>query len=290
MKKRQLLLIILCLLAVYIIWGSTYIAMFFAIDTIPPLLMCGIRYLIAGIALYVFLLLRGQKNPSRQYWINSAIVGTFLLVGGTGFVAMAEKWVSSGIAAIAITTVPLWTCLFSGLFGKWPSKIEWLGLIIGFLGIVLLNTHSEFNAKNIGSLLLIIAPISWAFGSILAKKIKHAPGLMGTAIQMLSGGVITSTIGLLFGERILAAPSLSSLGALMYLAVFGSLIGFSAYMYLINNVSPALATSYAFVNPVIAVLLGVFIANESLQTQSLLAMILVISGVVLVIFGERSKY
>lgn len=275
--------VLIALLTVYIIWGSTYLGIRLAVvGGFPPFMMAGLRFVIAGAALYFILRARGLANPSRIEWRNAAIIGGLLLLGGNGGVTFAEQWVASGFAALAVATVPLWAALFAGLWGRWPSRWEWLGIALGFSGIVLMNVGGDMSANALGAVVLIFAPISWAFGTVLSRRLAMPQGLMASALEMLGGGGLLLVASLLFGEHFTQPPTAESLWAFAYLTVFGSLIAFSAYDYLLRRARPTLVTSYAYVNPPVAVLLGAIIAGETITLVGLLAMIIILSGVVLI--------
>lgn len=274
--------IVLALLALYVIWGSTYLGMRFAIESFPPFLMVGIRFLIAGSLLYTFLRVRGAPAPTRAQWIGAAIVGTLLLVVGNGGVAFAEQWVASGVAAVAVAAVPLWTAFFIGLMGRWPTRIEWIGLILGFAGVVLLNFESNMWANPAGAIALLLGPICWALGTALSGRVQLPKGAMSSAAQMIVGGIITMLLALLLGERIHGMPSAQSLWAMGFLIIFGSLVAFSAFGYVIRKLRPALATSYAYVNPAVAVLLGISFDGEHITLTGIIAMLIILTGVGLV--------
>jgi drug/metabolite transporter (DMT)-like permease len=286
-SKNNPLGIVLALLALYLIWGSTYLGIRIAIESIPPLLMMGIRFIIAGGVLYLFLRIRGVATPNRSQWLGSTAVGILLIGGGMGGVATAEQWVPSSVAAVCIATAPLWISLFAGLWGRWPVRSEWLGLGLGFVGVVLLNLGSGLWASPFGAIILFIAPICWAFGSAWSHHLQLPSGLMASATQMLIGGIFVTIIGLMLGQRLTIMPSMQSLLALFYLIVFGSLIAFSAYGYVLRRVRPALATSYAYVNPVVAVCLGVAIAGESVTVLTIVAMVVILIGVGLISLGRK---
>ncbi len=279
--------VIVSLLAVYVLWGSTYLAMRIGLEGFPPLRMAAVRFLLAGTLLYGFLRARGQPGPSPRGWAASAAVGCLLLTMGNGCVIYAEQFVASGLAALMVASVPLWAALFSGMLGRWPSRIEWLGLFLGALGVLLLNLEGDLRASPKGALALMVASMSWALGSVLSGRpaIKRAlpRGLMASAAQMLVGGSVLFCLSLLRGERMAPLTSARPALAVLYLVVFGSLMGYTAYLYLLAHVRPALATSYAFVNPVIAVILGAVGAGERITPRSVLAMAVILSGVVLVI-------
>jgi len=208
--------------------------------------------------------------------MGSAAVGVLLIGGGMGGVATAEQWVPSGVAAVCIATSPLWMSLFAGLWGRWPVRTEWLGLVLGFVGVVLLNLGSGLWTSPIGAIILMLSPLCWAFGSAWSHHLQLPPGLMASAAQMLIGGVFVTVLGLILGQRITSVPTMQSLLALLYLITFGSLLAFSVYGYLLRHVRPALATSYAYVNPVVAVCLGVIFAGEHSTVMTVVAMVVIL--------------
>ncbi len=284
MRKR--IFIILSLLSLYFLWGGTYLAMRIALQGFPPFILAGVRQLTAGIILFLVLWLRKHELPTRKQWLTAIVVGGLLLVVGNGGVVFAEQWVSSGLAALALGAIPLWAALFSGLFGRWPTRIEWFGLGLGFSGLVLLNLENGLHANPLGAIVLFIAPIGWAFGSILSQHLPSPKGLMASASQMLAGGVLLFVVGFATGEHMTSVPGPGPLAAMAYLIIGGSLVAFSAYGYLLRNVRPALATSYAYVNPLVAVGLGVALAGEQISMIGILAMLTILSGVGLVSLGR----
>ena len=279
--------VLIALLSVYFIWGSTYLAIRIALEGFPPFMMAGMRFMATGIGLYLFLRMRGTPNPDRSQWRAAILVGGLLLLGGNGGVVFAEQWVASGLAALGVATVPLWTVLFAGLWKRWPTRLEWAGLLLGFTGIVLLNFEGDLRASPAGAIALVIAAICWAFGSAYSRRLSLPSGLMASAAEMVAGGILLLTASFFTGEKMNGFPAWHSIGALFYLMIFGSLIGFSAYTYLLSRVRPALATSYAYVNPVIAVFLGVGLAGERITMIGITAMLIIIAGVVLVMFGQK---
>ena len=281
--------VLLSLFMLYIVWGSTYLGMRFALESFPPFLMAGIRFIIAGTILYTFLRVRGVAAPTRPQILGSTIIGILLLAGGNGGVSFAEQWVSSGLAAVGIAAVPLWAALFIGLMGRWPKRIEWVGLGLGFMGVIFLNLENGVWANPIGAIALLLAPICWALGSALSSRVSLPPGLMASATQMLIGGTFLLVLGLLLGERIHSVPTANAVWAMLFLIFFGSLVAFSAYGYLLRNVRPALATSYAYVNPAVAVGLGVLFAGEHITLMGVLAMVVILVGVGLVSLGRDRK-
>lgn len=274
--------IIASLLALYIIWGSTYLGMRLALESFPPFIMSGIRFVIAGSVLYGVLRARREAPPNRAQWLGAALVGLLLIVGGNGGVAFAEQWVASGLAAVAVGAMPLWAALFMGLLGRWPVRLEWFGLLLGFAGVILLNLGNSIWATPLGAASLLLSPVCWALGSALSSRLTLPKGLMSSAAQMLIGGVLLLVIGLGMGERMTHLPTLPALLALIFLIVFGSLIAYSAYGYLLRKVRPVLATSYAYVNPAVALLLGALVANERITLVGVLAMLIILTGVGLV--------
>ncbi|MDZ3823391.1 MAG: drug/metabolite exporter YedA [Pseudoxanthomonas sp.] len=275
----------LALLSVYLIWGSTYLGIRFGLQGFPPFLMAGLRFLCAGSAVYLWLRLRGRPAPTARQWRNAALMGVLLLGLGNGLVSVAQQSVASGLAAVAVASMPLWAALFGLAFGRRYRGLEWLGVLVGFAGVLLLNAGEALQARPLAALALVVAAASWAFGSVWSRGRDLPSPFMSTAAQMLTGGVAMLAFGLATGERIEGTPPASAIAALAYLAVFGSIIGFGAYIWLLNNVRPALATSYAYVNPPIAVLLGALLAGEQVGWQTVLAMAVILSGVVLISRG-----
>lgn len=287
MSTRQLLPLIGALFALYIIWGSTYFAIAIGVASWPPLMMAGIRFLSAGGLLIVYLLATGHRLPARRPLLNAALIGILLLAVGNGFVTLAEhQHVPSGIAAVMVATVPLFTLCFSRFFGIATRKIEWLGIAIGLAGIILLNSGGNLSGNPWGALLILIGSMSWAFGSVYGSRIELPTGMMAGAVEMLAAGIVLMVASTLAREKLTQMPSWSGIIAVAYLAIFGSLIAINAYMYLIRNVTPAVATSYAYVNPVVAVLLGTGFAGESLSLTEWTALGVIIFAVVLVTLGK----
>ena len=284
------LAIVLALAAVYVVWGSTYLAIRFALEGgWPPLLMAGLRFLASGLALYAILRWRGVAAPTPAQWRNAAFVGLLLLGMGNGLVCIAEQTVSSGMAAVAVASVPLWMALFAALRGEHPRRAEWLGLGVGFAGVAWLNLGSSLSASPAGLVALLVAAIAWSYGSIWSRGRDLPPPLMAAAAQMLCGGAAMLVAGLALGERFEAWPTPRGVLAVGYLATFGSLVGFSAYVWLLRHVRPALAGSYAYVNPVIAVLLGAWLAGERFGAHELGAMAVVLSGVVAISLARARR-
>lgn len=273
---------------VYVVWGSTYLGIRVALEGWPPFAMAAIRFAIAGALMLAFLRWRGTPWPTAKQWRNCAITGTLLLAGGNGLVCYAEQSVSSSLAAVAVAVMPLFAALFAGIYGKWPAGRDWIGLVIGFAGVIALNLGGEMRASPAGAMALLAAPIAWSFGSVWSKHQDMPNPFMSTAAQMLLGSIPLAAIAYLMGEGVPAAPSLKSTLAVAYLVVFGSILAFTAYIYLLNRVRPALATSYAYVNPPIAVLFGVLLAGETFGPFEAVAMVVILVGVV-VILTSRAR-
>ena len=270
------------LLAVYLVWGSTYLAIRIGLEGYPPFLMGALRFIAAAALFYGVLRWRGHAAPTRAQWKNAVVMGLAMLVMGNGMVNVAEQTVSSGLAAIAVASMPLWAGLFGWMRGQQPSRGEWLGLAIGFLGVVWLNAGSELRGSPTGMFALLAAPIAWAWGSVWSRGRDLAAPFMSTAAQMLCGGVAMAVLALVLGERFDGVPPLRATLAVAYLALFGSIVAFSAYVWLLDHVRPALATSYAYVNPPIAVLLGALLLGERFGPHAIGAMAVILAGVVIV--------
>lgn len=280
----------LALAAVYVIWGSTYLAIRFALEGgFPPFLLGGIRFIVAGAILFALLRLRGVAAPTRPQWRNAAVMGVLLLVLGNGLVNFAEKSVSSGLTAVAIASAPMWFGIFASLRGERPSPLEWTGIVVGFAGVLWLNLGGKHEAGAIGLIALLVATIAWSFGSVWSRGRDLASPFMTAAAQMLCGGVAMLAIALASGERLHAVPSAGGVAAFAYLVVFGSLLGFSAYVWLLHHVRPALAGSYAYVNPMIAVALGAWLAHERFTAAEFGAMAVILAGVVVISVGKLKK-
>ncbi len=285
-------LVVLALLLVYVVWGSTYLGIRLALEggALPLTMVSGARFIIAGSLMYAVLRWRGMAAPTRRQWRNLAMMGLTMLVLGNGMVVLAERTVSSGLAATAVASVPLWMALFGAMRGTHASRGEWLGIAIGFLGVVWLNAGSSLTASPQGLILLLIAPIGWAFGSVWARGLDLPNPFMTAAGQMLCGGVMLVALGVATGERPTTWPSMNGLLAVAYLCMFGSIVAFTAYVWLLHNVRPALAASYAYVNPVIAVMLGALIGHERFGLHDIAAMVVILVGVlVLTLARTRAK-
>ncbi|RIK30428.1 MAG: EamA family transporter [Anaerolineae bacterium] len=289
----------IALLALYIVWGSTYLAIRFAVETIPPFLQAGLRFFISGLILILWRRAAGDKMPTRVQWKSVAIIGTLLLLGGNGLVSFAEQRIASGIAALIVGTVPLWLVLIEALRpkGTKPSLLSIIGLVIGFIGIYILVGPSETTGKlqfdTIGTLAVIVASFLWSLGSIYSRSADvPKSALMTTGAEMLTGSVPIFLVSLALGEWRtfnLAQVSTQSWLGLLYLIAFGSMIGFVAYIWLLQNAPLSLVATYAYVNPLVAVLLGAWLANEALTLRVLVAAGIIVGSVVFINWARQVK-
>jgi drug/metabolite transporter (DMT)-like permease len=285
--------VVLAFLAVYVIWGSTYLAIRIAIESLPPLLMAGVRFIVAGGILYLWARARGVPAPRRVQWRSAAVIGGFLLLGGNGGVVWAEQRVPSGLTALLIAAVPLWMSLLAwlrGMAGRPTGRIG-AGLLLGMLGVGLLvglrTPEGTGNVDPTGAVVLVLASLSWAWGSLSSRRadLPSSP-FLATAMEMLCGGVLLLLAGLARGEAAgldLGAITPRSVLALVYLLVFGAIVAFTAYIYLLGATTPARVSTYAFVNPVVAVFLGWLVAGEPLSARTLVAAAVILTGVVLIV-------
>lgn len=283
------LAIAIALLAVYVIWGSTYLAIHFALEGgFTPFLLGSLRFLLAGGLMFVVLRWRGVAAPTRAQWRNLWVMGGLLLALGNGMVNYAEQTVSSGLTAVAVASSPIWMGIFALLRGERPSRMEWLGIAVGFVGVMWLNIDGMRGGSVAGLLALLFAALAWAYGSIWSRGRDLPSPFMTAAGQMLCGSVLMLGIALISAER-MAMPDARGLAAFFYLVFFGSIIGFSAYIWLLHHVRPALAGSYAYVNPAIAVMLGAWLAGERARASELGAMLVILAGVVVITSAKALK-
>ncbi|HSW06072.1 drug/metabolite exporter YedA [Aquabacterium sp.] len=281
-------LILACLAATWLVWGSTYLAIKVALISLPPFLMMGSRFLAAGVMLLVWMRWRGQPLPSLRQWGHALVVGSLMLGGGMGFTAVAEVSVGSGLVVAFIAVCPLMIALFNRAYGVKPARGELAGIIVGLAGVLLLTQGAGFSASPAGLAAIAVACLTWAAGSVLSQRsLPLAPGAMGFASEMICGGVVLFGFAAVAGEAWPAHIEPAALGAWLYLVVFGSLIAFNAYMVLLAKASPGLASSYTFVNPVIAMLLGVALAGERITVGEWLAAGVILLGVVLLLRARR---
>ena len=289
----------IALLALYIVWGSTYLAIRFAVETLPPFLHAGLRFLISGLILVIWRRAAGDAMPTRNQWKSLTIIGTLLLLGGNSLVAVAEQRIASGIAALIIGTVPLWLVVIETFRpgGLRPSLQALIGLIVGFGGIYLLVGPTDLSGglqfDAIGTILLVIAAFLWSLGSIYSRNADlPKSALMMTGGEMLAGSIPIFLVSLLFGEwRTFNVAQVSSESwlALLYLITFGSMVGFVAYIWLLQNAPISLVATYAYVNPLVAVLLGNWFAQEELTPRILLGAVIIIGSVVFINSARQAK-
>ena len=272
----------------YLIWSATYLALRFVVLALPPMLMVAVRFIIAGSVLTLVLRLRGQPWPSGRQLLAALPGGALLFVVGNGLVALAEREVSSGVAALVCATMPLCAACINFFSGRRPHGREWLGLLLGFGGVVILCLGQDLQGAPGSMALLLLAPIGWAVGSTWARRLPLPPGIMGGAAQMLMGGVMAGFVALARNEQFPAQWPLVALGSLGFLIVFGSLVAFSAYTYLLNHTRPAVAMSYAYVNPGLAVILGTLLGGEPLRREVLGASVFIVAGVFLLALPRRA--
>lgn len=285
--------------AVYLLWGSTYLAIRFAVESLPPMLMIGARYLVAGGLLLVWARWRHGDRPSAQDWRSSAASGTLMLAGGNGAVVWAAQRVPSGIVALLVAVVPIWMVLLDWMLpaGRRPRAPVFAGLALGLVGLLLLIGPSSMRGKmgiDPASVVVLLAgSLAWAVGSLLTQRApRPTSGTVGSSIQMLAGGSVATLLAVFRGEPAqldLANASALSLGALAYLIVFGSLIGFTAYIYMLAHTTAAKAATYAYVNPVVAVLLGWAFANEPVTPRTLVAAAIILGGVAIITLAREER-
>jgi drug/metabolite transporter (DMT)-like permease len=290
--------LILGFLCVYIVWGSTYLAIRWGVETIPPFALGGVRFLLAGGSLYLYSRWRGAPKPTALEWRNAAIVGALLLFVGNGAVSWAEMRVSSGMTSLIVATVPLWLVLCEVAMGQRPGFAKWAGVAIGLVGVGLLVLPKDGDLSHAavdpaGAAVLALGSLSWTVGSLFSRTAKLAkPPAMAISMQMLAGGTMLALLALVTGQAtalVTHPPSMLSLLSLLYLIVFGSLIGFSTYMWLLRVASPTAVGTYAYVNPAVAVLLGVLFAGETMPPQAVVATLVIVGGVAMVSLGGQFR-
>lgn len=280
--------VVAALAIVYVIWGSTYLAIKIGLETFPPFFMQGTRFVIGSTAVLGFLRWRGVPWPNRVQIRNAAVVGLLLLIGGLGLVTLAEdRGVDTGLVATIIAIQPILMSLWGGIWKSWPRRIEWLGMLIGLVGVAVLMSDKGLSGSWSGVSLVFIACINWSFGSALSRRISMPDGPMTTGIEMAAAAVGYMLLSFIFSEDV-GVPSLKSALGVAYLIVFGSIVAFSAFTYLIANVRGPLAMSYAYVNPAIAVLLGIVFSNESLSVNMAVALPVILVGVAIVTNASRT--
>ncbi len=288
-KGRETWLVPGALFSLYIIWGSTYLAIRLAVigpHAFAPFQLNALRFIFAGILLFLFLRIRGATMPTLLQQRNSALVGFFLIIGGNGLVTLGEAWgAPSGIAATVVATMPLWSGFWSGVFGVRTKPLEWLGMLVGVCGVALLTLEGSFRT-NPATLILFCSPVCWSFGSIISKKLIMPSSLMASALEMFYGGVAALIVSLLLGEP-WRMPDGPAWAAFFYLVFIGSMIAFNAYIYLLETVRPALATSYAYVNPAVALGFGLWLGKEMVDAKTFIALPIILAGVGIIAIAQN---
>jgi drug/metabolite transporter (DMT)-like permease len=300
MRQPTRLAIVLAFAALYLIWGSTYLGILYAIQSIPPFLMAGTRYLCAGTMMYVFARVNGETVADRTTWKGALIIGGFLLLGGNGAVTISEKWVPTGLAALIVATVPIDIALLGWITGTAPrpTPLIWLGLIGGFIGIgiligpaLTLASAEPSNHLGFGMLILLIGSLLWSIGSLYSRRVRHSSSLiMGASQQMICGGALLLLAGFALREHhgfSVNQVSWLSIGGFVYLVLIGAIIGYTSYFYLLRHCAPTKVATYAYVNPVVAVILGTLFAGEHLTSRTIVAALLIIGSVAIVITAQQ---
>ena len=272
-------LIATCLASVYIVWGTTYFALKVGVQGAPPFFLVGTRFVVAGALVIAWLKIRGHALPTMRQWRGSALLGFLMLAIGLGSVTVAERTVSSGAAVALISFMPLMMAMWSGLFEKWPKRSEWLAIGVGTCGTLVMITGADLRASPGGTGLILLGSVTWSLGTLLSRRLDVPHGAMGFAAEMLAGGVIALVMSLAFGERWALPQSSAVWWAWVYLVVFGSLIAFSAYRWLVERVSPTLASTYAYVNPPVALFVGWLLGNETFSVNVLVGLPIVLAAV-----------
>jgi len=301
MAASKRIRIIIAFAALYLIWGSTYLGIRFAIETIPPFLMAGTRFLLAGLIMYAIAWSQGMVKSSWANWRTSLIIGACLLLGGNGGVTISEKYIDSGLAAVIVAIVPIYIVVLGWVSGMAPrpTPIVWLGLVGGFVGVgILLGPSLRFSSNDahgpaIGMSILLVSTFLWSAGSLYSRVAKHAASPFLTAAQqMMCGGMLLLLTGALTGELRRFHPrsvSILSLASFAYLIVIGAVVGYTAYIWLLRHCDPAKVATYAYVNPIVAVLLGAAFAGETLTMRTVMAAGLIIGSVAMVITAQQLR-
>lgn len=282
-------LVVACLAATWLVWSSTYLAIKFALVSLPPFFQMGTRFLVAGGLLLAWTTWRGAPLPTARQWRNAALIGTLMLGGGMGGTAFAEQTISSGLVVAFIAVVPILIAVFNLPFGIRPTRTEAAGMCVGLAGVLMLTQGAGFSGSPIGLVAIVLACIAWSFGSVLSqRRLPLAGGGVGFASEMIAGGVVLMLMSWIAGERPVWPPAPIAVAAWLYLVVFGSLIAFSAYMVLLARTTAALASSYTLVNPLLGMLLGIAFAGETVTGSEWVAALVLLAGVVLLFVGRRA--
>src|SRR6266481_1686810 len=301
MAASKRTIVIVAFAALYVIWGSTYLGIRFAIETIPPFLMAGARFVLAGVIMYAIAWSQGITKSSWANWRTSLIIGACLLLAGNGGVTISEKYIDSGLAALIVAIVPIYIVLLGWMTGMAPrpTPVMWMGLAGGFVGVGTLfgpglHVHSTAGRNPaIGISILLVTSFIWSAGSLYSRVAKHAASPFLTAAQqMICGGILLLLVGVVTGELPRFHPgsiSMLSLGSFVYLVLIGAVVGYTAYIWLLRHCDPAKVATYAYVNPIVAVLLGTLFAGETVTVRTLIAAALIISSVALVITAQQIR-
>jgi drug/metabolite transporter (DMT)-like permease len=268
-----------CLVAIYIVWGTTYLAIKIGLEEVGPFYLLGTRLIVAGAGFLLVLKALGAPLPTRKQWFNAGVLGFLMLVVGIGCVSVAEQWVSSGAAVALISIQPLGTALWAVAFGRTPRLLEWIAIVIGVLGTLVMIMGQDFTASPLGTALILVGVASWTLAANLAGKLDVPAGAMGFAAEMLLGGVLSMIVSAALGESWNLPQTTRVWGAWAYLVVFGSLIAFSAYRYLVDRVSPTLAATYAYVNPPVALFVGWWLGSETFAANTFVGLPIVLIAV-----------
>jgi drug/metabolite transporter (DMT)-like permease len=278
-KEASRGLILSCLAAVYIVWGTTYYALKVGVQVMGAYFLVGTRFVVAGLLLLLFLKLRGAVMPTLRQWRNSALLGLLMLVCGIGFVTQAERTVSSGAAVALISTLPLAIALWSGLLEKWPGRDQWFAIIIGLVGTLVMVAGSDLRASPGGTGLVLTATAMWSLGTVLSRRLDLPTGAMGFAAEMIAGGALCLVASALLREHWALPATSAAWWAWAYLVVAGSLIAFSAYRVLVERASPTLASTYAYVNPPVALFVGWWLGDEKFSPNVFIGLPIVLAAV-----------
>lgn len=280
---------VLALLILYFVWGSTYLVMRFAVEGLPPMMMGGTRFVLAGLVLMAVLRSRGEALPTLKQWLWSVPIGACFFLFANGFVAIAEVKIGSGVAAVVCATSPVLAAAMAPLFRERTTLQEWVGLVIGLAGVVVLSYGADLRADLLSTVLLFIAPLSWSVGSMLSRRLPLPKGLIAAGPQMVAGGCLMFIAAAVRGEHVPESPPLKAVLSLLYLVVFGSLVAFTAYTWLLKHTRPAVAMSYAYVNPAVAVFLGVLFGDEKLQSHTVVATAIITVATVIMVSAKTKK-
>jgi drug/metabolite transporter (DMT)-like permease len=289
-RRPPVWLVAACLLAVYVIWGTTYFAIKVGIEGMPPFWLVGTRFLTAGGLLLAWQMVRRQPLPTLSQWRGAAVVGFLLLVAGNGLVAVAEHWVSSGATVALISTMPFVIALWSGAFGEWPRRLEWVAIVIGGVGAAIMLTGRDLQGSGIGTSIILIGIACWALGTVLSRRIDVPHGPSGFGAEMLVAGVMALFVSAALHEHWTVPHAPRVWWAWSYLVIFGSVIAFSAYRFLVERVAPTLAATYAYVNPPVALAIGWWLGNENFSSSVLVGLPVVLCSVALQTWIQTQRH